>query len=383
MKTPPDDIDSEASAHAWRRQFLKQLAAMVAGTSALSACGGHADEPPSGKAPAPAPAPAGGANLKLSGTVAHRSVVTITDSLARFGTRTNVKPLYVAFGDQRAGSALGRRTGDYYNIGALASNAKTVGAITQTYRYDFKGTETENAIWGNEIFFTEDATRPLLQYMERYYDFDIYQAKYQKGGQFNLKTNRLWGNWNINPSVCDLYVGYNGSWGPMGAVAAEHTPESPSWMDNTDVPAFQWMSEEYVFQNSSAPDRPDGFMEFYRNNKLQNTVRTQFITHTSANPLPLTMVFFDQVSNGSGDGVSNIFEYLGYINLDDEYRRVYLSDSPTRAPGSKLIPMIQTAWSPASLSIQLVNSQLPFSGNYLHIRLGKDTWLEAIPMPAA
>ena len=91
------------------------------------------------------------------------------------------------------------------------------------------------------------------------------------------------------------------------------------------------------------------------------------------------MVFFDQVSNGCGDGVPNVFEYLGYIDLDDEYKRVYLSDSPARAPGSKLIPMIQRRG--GSISIQLVNSQLPLSGSYLHVRLDKDTWMDAIRLP--
>jgi hypothetical protein len=320
--------------------------------------------------------------LSLSGTVAHGSIVTITDWSARFGNRTNVKPLYVSLGDQRQGNGLGRKTGDYYHVHSEASNVQTVGAISQTLRFDFKGTETANAIWGNEIFFTEDPSRPLLQYLERYYDFDIYQPQYQHLNQFNLKTNRLWGNWNLDPNVCNLYVGYNGSWQDpeTSAVATEHTSEGTVWM-STKAEAFQWLSEEYVFKNSSAPDAADGILEFYRNNTLQNAKRTRFVTYTTAMRQPLTMVFFDQVSNGNGDGVAHTYEYLGYINLDDEYRRAYLSASATRAPGSKLIPMIQTAWSPNTIRVQLVHSQVPLSGSYLHIRLGKDTWLEPIRLP--
>lgn len=318
----------------------------------------------------------------MTGTVAHGSVITITDAAARFGSRVNVKPLYVSLGNQKAGSPLGRRTDDYYNAGTEASAAHPVGALTQAYRYDFKGTETANDVWGGELFFTENATNPLLQYVERYYDFDVYQAKYQGDFGFNLKTNRIWGDWRLSSHVCNIYVGYNGTWpaGETGAINAEYTNDSAIYM-NTTVAAFQWLSEEYLFKNASAPNVADGILEFYRDNTLQNAAKTNFITHTTANPLPLTMVFLDQVSNGSGNGVAHVYEYLGYMNFDDEYRRVYLSNSATRAPGSKLIPMIQTAWSPGAINVQLVHSQLVLSGNYLHIRLGKNTWLEPVRLP--
>ena len=94
-----------------------------------------------------------------------------------------------------------------------------VGALTQAYRYDLKGTETANDICGGERSFTENATNPLLQYLERYYDFDVYQAKYQGDFGFNLKTNRIWGDWRLSSQVCNIDVGYNGTW-PAGETGA-------------------------------------------------------------------------------------------------------------------------------------------------------------------
>lgn len=323
----------------------------------------------------------GGGDLSVSGTIAHGGSITITDALSRLGSRANAKPLYVSLGTQKAGLSLGRLTGDYYHANTAASSTRQLGSITQTYRFDHKGLETANAIWGNENFFTEDATRPLLQYVERYYDFDIYNPIYQAGGQLNIKTNRMWGNWNIDPNVVNIYVGYNGSWAApdTSAVAPEHTVESPLYIDAT-LPMGQWMSEEFIMENSSAADVSDGLFYWIRSNTLLNASKTNWVTYTTAMPQKLSMIFLDQISNGSGDSVPNVYQYLGYQCIDDEYRRVYIGNSATRASCTKLIPMPQTAWSAGSVTFQGVVSHLALSGNYAHIRLGRSTWLEAVQL---
>lgn len=317
-----------------------------------------------------------GGSLTVSGTVAHRSTVTITDQAARLGTRANVAPLYVAFGEERAGSPLGRRVGDYYHpTNSIASDAVPLGAITTAYRFDFKVTETGS--WGQELFVTDDVRKPLLQYLERYYDFDITQPQYWSSGQLNLKSNRIL----VFPRGSNIYLSYQGANGPGSlGVHCEYTNDDYTQWAGLDLPARQWTSEEIVFQNSSDLGLNDGFLKIYRDNELSNPVGFEQITITDAWPDRPNMVFLDQVSNGCGDGVDHVYGYLGYMCFDDEYRGVYLGDHAERARCTKLIRLPQTAWSESAVSVQLVHSHLPLAGAHLHVRLGEDEWLESVPL---
>jgi hypothetical protein len=318
----------------------------------------------------------GGSNLSVSGTVAHNSVITITDALNRFGTRTNVKPLYVAMGTQKAGLSLGRKTGDYFHSSQAQSSAHSVGSIANAYRFDFKASSAD--AWGQDSFLLEDTTRPFLQYVERYYDFDILQTIYQASGGvgFNLKTNRIWATVGQNN---DIYVGYQGLSALSQRIYCEWlTGTPPADYTDEECPGFQWLSEEFVFRNSSDVDVADAYYDVYRDNRLLNDLGHVFTTRTTARPTALNNIFLDQVSNGCGSGVSNVFAYYGYMCFDDEWRRAYLGNNATRASCTKLIPMPQTAWAAGSISINLVNSLLSLSGNYLHIRTAENTWLESV-----
>jgi len=310
--------------------------------------------------------------LNATGTVGHGNTLTITDGGARFGTRTNVKPLYVNLGDGKAGSSLGRDTGDYFNSSSTYQTAINVGQIPGGVSFDhFESTE------GIFKDFPFDPDKPLIEYTERYRDYNITEPDYQSGGVnpgFNLKTNRMW----VGPGASgpnNIYIGWQGIDGTYGSgrVIVESVGGGQSEYNDVTTNPFSWSAEEINFENSSAPDVEDGLFEMYRGNTpFLGESKNNFITRSSTNPDKLSRAFMDQVSNGTGQSSPTI---AGYMCWDDEYAGVYVGDAADRTSCTYLVRQPQTSWSSDQIDIQQVESQVALASGYVFIRTGRTTWV--------
>jgi len=140
-----------------------------------------------------------GPGISFIGTVGHGNIMTITaheDTGISFGTRENVKPLFVNFGDSRSGNSLGRLTTAHITSNATSDTVVKAGALTSSWRLDLK-------VFGDDGFFvnpvtTQDRTKPLIQYIERRYGFDFDDPKiqnnkyyFQQWGELNTYTHEI------------------------------------------------------------------------------------------------------------------------------------------------------------------------------------------------
>lgn len=322
----------------------------------------------SGSATATPVEPAEG-DIVITGTVAHGETITLTTEVFNFGTRTNVKPLYVNIGDSKAGSSLGRVTTDFFVASAESQSIVANGEAAGSVCCDLKG--EHNATFQGMLF---DADKPLIAYLERYYDFDITQSQYQNGsGGFNLKTNRMWYG---NPGDNNIYVGYQGSEGGNARLGAENMDNNKSNYYGAGVPPSEWLNEEFIVRNSSAPDVRDGGQKHYRSNVWLNSDNDYLqTTYSDHNPGPVQYLFLDQVSNGLGSGVSEVLMYFGIMVIDDEFNAVYVGDAATRSACTKLVRLPQTAWATSSISAVFLDTFVAPADAYFYVRTGESTWV--------
>jgi len=120
--------------------------------------------------------------VNFIGTVGHGNTLTITDSLGRFGTRTNVKPLFVNFGDSRFGSSLGRITTTHISPNAVSDTVVKLGGMASSWKLDIRQFG-DSGIIGTPVT-TQDQTKPLIQYIERRYGFDYADPTIQNNGYY-------------------------------------------------------------------------------------------------------------------------------------------------------------------------------------------------------
>jgi hypothetical protein len=314
---------------------------------------------------------ASGSGLEASGTVAQGEVITITDGASRFGTRTNVKPVYVNLGDALAGNSLGRDTGNYWGAEVELTTAILLGGQSSAIRYDFKPSFQSSF----DNLDMPDVNQPFITYIERYYDFDTTQSQYQNSsGDFNIKTNRPH-HPGFNPQN-NTYINYRGAEGGNCRAAVEYVDGTQShYYGAGGPPAFQWMSEEFIMKHSTL-NNIDGQYRHYRSNTFLNSNNDyQFMTIDDSYPDKFGRMSLDQVSNGCGSGVSNVWGYFGYINIDDEYRGVYIGDNADRSLCTKLVRLPQTAWAAGSVSAQLVHTHVALNGAWVHVRTGLESWV--------
>jgi len=176
------------------------------------------------------------------------------------GTRTNIKPLYVNTGESKTSSALGRLQADYYSSIASVQSDQPNGRFENAIRFDIQASYTNRLYEGIEF----DPDKPLILYLERYYQRDITDPAYQSAGDYNLKTNRFFGGDTEPPTGNEqnIYIGYQGNQGANSArVGVEHVDQgafSGSKAYTAGVPAGQWLSEEIIFINSSSQGATDG-----------------------------------------------------------------------------------------------------------------------------
>jgi len=409
--------------------------------------------------------------VNFIGTVAHGSTLTITDSLARFGTRTNAKPAVVLMGNSKTSSALGRLVADYSNASSTYVASMKNGSLAGSIRHDFKSPASNTgAIWGGGALVL-DGSKPMIAYMERYYAFDITNPQHQSNtfvvngtwtalatytitieGQTatyvadanpndaefqaamvpqinafvgltvpvtassadgyvlivpnvagtpinvttsanlksssNLKTNRVWASPSNTPTNSSSYIGYNGAdgAGSYGTNSARHVIEnvdSVSHYYDAGIPANQWLSEEFLFNNSSASGVPDGYFEHWRSNTFLNTGKSTMVTfNTTGYPNKLRQFFLDELSNGFGRGLANAYGYLCYLCLDDEWNGIYLGDSATKSACTKLIRQPQSFWTSNRVDISLVQAGLSVSGAHAYVCTGKNTFVYLGQLPA-
>lgn len=309
------------------------------------------------------PSGGGSGDISWTGTVAHGETLTITDAQSRFGTRTNVKPLYVNTGGGKTDTALGRDAGDKFPAASVYQTTIKNGSVPGAVGLDHYNNSTD-AVFDDVSL---DPSKPFVSYVERFYAFDITDPAYQNGaGGFNLKAFRIWASGDNN----NIYHSYQES-GDSGLYFVENIwPGGADYFGITHVD-FSWFSDEVLFENSDV-DVENGVFELYRNGSGPlNDILTP-MTRKTGKTVPLTEMNLDQVSNNTGQ---SSITYVGYICLDDEYRGVYLGNASTLAACTKLVRQPQVAWGAGQVQIKAVESFVPISGAYLYIRTGKDTWV--------
>ena len=398
--------------------------------------------------------------VNFIGTVAHGNTLTITDSLARFGSRFNAKPLVVLMGDAKTGSSLGRDTSDYSNVASSYVTGVKNGALAGSIRHDFKSPAgNTGAIWGGGSFVV-DGSKPVIAYMERYYAFDITNPDHQSntfnkasawvngaaytitiegqtatyvadasptdaefqtsmiaqinafaglsapltasvndGGikilpnvagtpifvtcsanlksSSNLKTNRMWASPSNTPTNSSSYIGYNGAEGAGSSRHVIENVDSVSHYYSAGVTANQWLSEEFLFNNSSASGVPDGYFEHWRSNTFLNAGKSTMATFNTGTGFPnkLRQFFLDEWSNGAGRGLANAYGYLGYMCIDDEWNGIYLGDSATKSSCTKFVRQPQSFWTTNRVEIKLVQAAQTLAGAHVHLCTSKNTFV--------
>ncbi|WP_417518751.1 hypothetical protein [Marinobacter sp.] len=318
--------------------------------------------------PDPNPGPGSGTTGQISwnGVVAHGGELTITDGESRFGTRQNVKPLYVNTGGGKTDTALGRDTGNKFAAAAVYQTTQKVGSIPGAVGTDHYNNSTDAAFDGLVI----DPDKPVVCYVERYYGYDVTDSAYQNGsGGFNHKAFRIWAQGDNN----NLY--YTNREDGSASYFVEYVWTGGSdWFSPVGV-WFQWHAAEILFKNSDL-DQSNGIFEYWADgvtlkNADPNDNRTP-MTRKAGKPNPLVKLNLDQVSNNTGQ---SSITYVGYTCIDDEYNGVYVGNASTRGACTKLVRQPQTAWAPGQIKIQLIESLVPVGGSYLYFRTGKDTWV--------
>lgn len=320
--------------------------------------------------------------INASGTVAHGEILTITDSEARFGTRTNVKPLFVNLGGSKAGSSLGRDTGDYFNAGASVVADKSLGSISQPVKYAAVVGGSESEYFGGLIFNSGGSTDPIIAYTDRYYDFLRNPAGTSSDpgfeGTLNLKHFRVWREGTRPPDALSVYFNNDDGTGTVQFypeqpdVSLQPDPLARYYGDTRPFEGRAWQSDEIIVKQASGIDVADGRLVHFTDGQPANNWKALWITRPSDFPYPYEKVFLDQISNGVG--VESAI-YYAYICIDTEYNGVYVGNASTRAACTKLVRQPQTAWSPSEVAIHLVESHVPVSGSYLYFRTGIESWV--------
>ena len=320
-----------------------------------------------------------GSKLEVVGSVAHGGTMTVrTNGFYNFGARTNTKPLYVNLGF-KAGSVLGRLTSDYFHSSGVEQSSVKPGSIASAVRLDFKYLATISApeIFGDVDF---NPAKPLIQYIERYYAFDIRDPNvWGANGAgtgiagFNLKTNRLY--YDLDGAANNSYIGYQGK-DALSARAFTERVEVSADSYSADLPtANTWGSEEFLFLNSSALNVEDGELRHYRSNTFLNPSAYLRKTIDATYPNQIYTAYLDQNSNGCGDGVANVYVYASYQCWDDEYNGVYVGNNAARGSCTKLVRLPQSSWSQTAADFTQIYSVVDSTERYFYVRTGKTSWL--------
>jgi len=225
-----------------------------------------------------------------------------------------------------------------------------------------------------------DPSKPLVQYVERYYDFDIrdplvWGANGAGTGVagLNLKTNRLY--YDLDGAANNVYIGYQGKDATSARVFTERVEVSADYYSVDTPTASTWGSEEFIYIGSSAVNVEDGEYRHYRNNSFLNSSAYLRETIDSSYPNPIYTAYLDQLSNGCGDGVANVYIYTGYQCWDDEYNGVYVGNASTRGACTKMVRLPQSSWSQTSADFYQIYSVVASADRYFYMRTGKTSWL--------
>lgn len=323
----------------------------------------------------------GSGSITWQGAVAHGEPLTISDSESRFGTRTNVKPLYVSMGNGRSGSALGRIVDDVWRVSdaVSVSSAFPVGQIGTSVKVDMTETGTNGgAGFGPLSLPNPSDAKPIIQHVERYYDFLNNSAGTNDLGDLNLKITRVWADNGVGDnSKPNAFSGYRFGENTAGNIrmyveASLGLPGDRFYWENLAFAGREWGQDEFIFHQSSAINVADGNLIHIRDGAEVNIATDNWVTRNDTYPNPFSFCYLDQISNGVG---TETVVYYGYQCWDDEYNAVYLGDAATRSACTKLTRQPQTAWTPSQVSVNLVESQVPLSGAYLYFRTGMRSWL--------
>ena len=327
---------------------------------------------------------------KLQSGYTAGTLLTINGS--GFGTRTNGQALYFSSGQQLTGDSYCSRLTStrYYNTTVATSTTYGNSVVI-----DLAQGSLHPYVFGTPIPFTP--TKPLITYVERYYDYDVmnpanldtpFDVANPNTYAFNLKHFRLWSA----DATHDIYTGgaacgYNGN-PPNGWTNAQGLPPSVSgtptgymFVENvsgnsaiyypSSTPASQWLNEEYIFKNSSASGVKDGQLRHYRNGAWLNSSNYLLTTIDSTYTQGLSNAYLDEISNNTRADIY-FNTYYRHVLYDDEVRGLYLGNASTLSACTKLVRQATASWSDTKITYRAVNN---FSCAYYYIRTDFDTWL--------
>jgi hypothetical protein len=214
--------------------------------------------------------------LALIGTVAHGNALTLTDGFNRFGTRANVKPVYVNLGNAKVGSALGRVTADYHPPESVVDTVVKNGQLSGSIRRNHKGTiNATNSIFGE---MPVDDTKPIIHYVERYYDFDIassaawsdtvvYVPTVQASTLYRVTLNTINCDYTSSASPTALEI----STGLRDAINANFAPTINALLSGNNL---QFQSESTVMTFTASANLVGGYNNNSINLKRNRTFRS-------------------------------------------------------------------------------------------------------------
>ena len=258
------------------------------------------------------------------------------------------------------------------------SNSKKV------LRFDVSKT-SRAGIGITDIRHNEAPPTQLYVHAVKFYDFDIVRDIGPRG--FNLKILRLWSTYSHKQKhlsrTNNAYIGFQGRHDLAARSYAEYTEKGKSarYSPSLQFTAQKWIQHELIYRPSTLNSQ-NGIFHLEENAHPMGTHR-DLTTITNEYPAPYDRLYFDQVSNGTGEGP--LYVYYDDIYIDTTWSRIILCNSPKLAFCTKKAIQLPLNWSNTHITVQL-------NANY--INLEAQVWLfvfnknnqnnkQGFPIPAA
>lgn len=273
----------------------------------------------------------------LSGSISHGSTVTISG--AGFGTKNPARPLVWAdFEQGLAPGNMGRKTSwdgkqnmewstecPADGVGTYCAKASN-GSGPWAFRVDYQN-------WTNEG--------------QKVYIYKVQRKNFliTSGNSQNWKIWRMWPSSGTN--YPNIYASSSHS-----RVFVEKIGQESGYWANSRTGTTDWVTEELIFQASSAPNIKDGILEIRYDGvrKASGTV----LTRSSSRPAYMVQNYVVHgVKARFDDWNTNNRMWVDDVYVDTTWARVMIGNAPTYTNSTILAPQIPLVWSETSITMTL------------------------------
>jgi len=302
-------------------------------------------------------------------------IVTLaTDGTYNFGTKSNAKPLYAIDFEDGTANPVAEWSVKPTIAGVNGESTTAVLAPNATKSWRFDHSVSSAAAGPN--FDDVDLADRCFAYIQRYYDFDITDPATHGATGFNIKHFR---RWPPGITYIDLVYGYEGSEEPGGnaRLDGENSATPTQWFPSAVWSHAQWLVDQFI-DTPGTLDVADAWVKWKRGSSVFID-KTDYSLLTTTYPNKRTLLFLDQVSNGTSVGAK--YTYYNFVYIDNTPKRVVVADTNDITTATISEPCIATSWSSNSITFVLRQGiHLSLPGNYLIVIDDDDTQIAAVAL---